>query len=147
MIGNFISYKWGIWGRPLFVMNGTVSSAKMKLVIRLSLKNNWNNTIYLFIFFCFHLALCVVNLQLQFSNFCSGLLKFFWYVVLLQVEGLMRLMEGEHVGPFNLGNPGEFTMLELAGVSLLLFWNSNLLKLREGEKQQQRFLFHAFAFL
>ena len=59
----------------------------------------------------------------------------------------MRLMEGEHVGPFNLGNPGEFTMLELAGVSLLLFWNSNLLKLREGEKQQQRFLFHAFAFL
>lgn len=33
----------------------------------------------------------------------------------------MRLMEGEHVGPFNLGNPGEFTMLELAHVSLLLF--------------------------
>ncbi|CAL9199600.1 unnamed protein product [Musa hybrid cultivar] len=32
------------------------------------------------------------------------------------VEGLMRLMEGEHVGPFNLGNPGEFTMLELANV-------------------------------
>ena len=28
----------------------------------------------------------------------------------------MRLMEGEHVGPFNLGNPGEFTMLELAQV-------------------------------
>ncbi|KAI3741797.1 hypothetical protein L1987_59474 [Smallanthus sonchifolius] len=32
------------------------------------------------------------------------------------VEGLMRLMVGEHVGPFNLGNPGEFTMLELAQV-------------------------------
>ncbi|XP_077228173.1 UDP-glucuronic acid decarboxylase 2-like [Tasmannia lanceolata] len=32
------------------------------------------------------------------------------------VDGLMRLMEGEHVGPFNLGNPGEFTMLELAEV-------------------------------
>ncbi|WOL06660.1 UDP-glucuronic acid decarboxylase 2-like [Canna indica] len=32
------------------------------------------------------------------------------------VEGLMRLMEGEHVGPFNLGNPGEFTMIELANV-------------------------------
>lgn len=32
------------------------------------------------------------------------------------VEGLMRLMEGDHVGPFNLGNPGEFTMLELAEV-------------------------------
>lgn len=29
------------------------------------------------------------------------------------VEGLMRLMEGEHVGPFNLRNPREFTMLEL----------------------------------
>lgn len=36
---------------------------------------------------------------------------------LVQVEGLMRLMEGEHVGPFNLGNPGEFTMLELAKVN------------------------------
>ncbi|XP_066367498.1 UDP-glucuronic acid decarboxylase 4-like [Miscanthus floridulus] len=32
------------------------------------------------------------------------------------VEGLMKLMEGDHVGPFNLGNPGEFTMLELAKV-------------------------------
>jgi len=32
------------------------------------------------------------------------------------VDGLMRLMEGEDVGPFNLGNPGEFTMLELAQV-------------------------------
>ncbi|KAL8208306.1 hypothetical protein R6Q57_007718 [Mikania cordata] len=32
------------------------------------------------------------------------------------VEGLMRLMEGEHVGPFNLGNPIEFTMLQLAKV-------------------------------
>lgn len=31
----------------------------------------------------------------------------------------MRLMEGEHVGPFNLGNPGEFTMLELAKVTNL----------------------------
>ena len=33
-----------------------------------------------------------------------------------QVNGLVALMEGEHVGPFNLGNPGEFTMLELAEV-------------------------------
>ncbi|KAI4989577.1 hypothetical protein ZWY2020_036894 [Hordeum vulgare] len=32
------------------------------------------------------------------------------------VEGLMRLMEGDHIGPFNLGNPGKFTMLELAKV-------------------------------
>lgn len=30
-------------------------------------------------------------------------------------------MDGEHVGPFNLGNPGEFTMLELAEVCLFLF--------------------------
>lgn len=29
-------------------------------------------------------------------------------------------MEGEHVGPFNLGNPGEFTMLELAEVCITL---------------------------
>lgn len=36
--------------------------------------------------------------------------------LIVKVEGLMRLMEGEHVGPFNLGNPGEFTMLELAKV-------------------------------
>lgn len=28
----------------------------------------------------------------------------------------MALMEGNHIGPFNLGNPGEFTMLELAQV-------------------------------
>eukprot|EP00245_Coleochaete_scutata_P001813 TRINITY_DN12261_c0_g1_i1.p1 TRINITY_DN12261_c0_g1~~TRINITY_DN12261_c0_g1_i1.p1 ORF type:complete len:438 (-),score=82.17 TRINITY_DN12261_c0_g1_i1:945-2258(-) len=32
------------------------------------------------------------------------------------VEGLMALMEGDEIGPFNLGNPGEFTMLELAEV-------------------------------
>jgi hypothetical protein len=28
----------------------------------------------------------------------------------------MALMESDHIGPFNLGNPGEFTMLELAEV-------------------------------
>ena len=39
----------------------------------------------------------------------------------LQVDGLVALMEGEHVGPFNLGNPGEFTMLELAEVCLRIF--------------------------
>ncbi|KAK4345617.1 hypothetical protein RND71_035793 [Anisodus tanguticus] len=32
------------------------------------------------------------------------------------VDGLVALMEGESIGPFNLGNPGEFTMLELAEV-------------------------------
>ncbi|NCJ06013.1 NAD-dependent epimerase/dehydratase family protein [Synechococcales cyanobacterium C] len=30
------------------------------------------------------------------------------------VEGLMRLMNGEHTGPVNLGNPEEYTVLELA---------------------------------
>ena len=33
------------------------------------------------------------------------------------VAGLMRLMDNdEHTGPFNIGNPGEFTMSELAAV-------------------------------
>ncbi|KAF3498609.1 hypothetical protein DY000_02056101 [Brassica cretica] len=32
------------------------------------------------------------------------------------VSDLVALMENDHVGPFNLGNPGEFTMLELAEV-------------------------------
>ena len=32
------------------------------------------------------------------------------------MDGLVALMENDHVGPFNLGNPGEFTMLELAKV-------------------------------
>ncbi|CAL5365849.1 unnamed protein product [Camellia sinensis] len=30
------------------------------------------------------------------------------------VDGLIRLMEGNDTGPINIGNPGEFTMLELA---------------------------------
>ncbi|BFM40881.1 NAD-dependent epimerase/dehydratase [Synechocystis sp. LKSZ1] len=30
------------------------------------------------------------------------------------VEGLMRLMNGEQTGPINLGNPGEYSILELA---------------------------------
>jgi len=30
------------------------------------------------------------------------------------VEGLMRLMNGDHTGPINLGNPGEYTILQLA---------------------------------
>ncbi|KAJ6432685.1 hypothetical protein OIU84_019848 [Salix udensis] len=33
---------------------------------------------------------------------------------LLCVDGLIRLMEGENTGPINIGNPGEFTMIELA---------------------------------
>ncbi|XP_029120235.1 UDP-glucuronic acid decarboxylase 6 isoform X2 [Elaeis guineensis] len=30
------------------------------------------------------------------------------------VDGLIRLMGGDHTGPINIGNPGEFTMMELA---------------------------------
>eukprot|EP00095_Tigriopus_kingsejongensis_P011559 snap_masked-scaffold8497_size2712-processed-gene-0.2 protein:Tk11559 transcript:snap_masked-scaffold8497_size2712-processed-gene-0.2-mRNA-1 annotation:"nad-dependent dehydratase" len=30
------------------------------------------------------------------------------------IEGMIRLMNGEHMGPINIGNPNEFTMLELA---------------------------------
>ena len=37
----------------------------------------------------------------------------FCYVLDL-VNGLMRLMNGEHTGPINLGNPDEYTILELA---------------------------------
>ncbi|NJN32050.1 MAG: SDR family oxidoreductase [Synechococcales cyanobacterium RM1_1_8] len=37
----------------------------------------------------------------------------FCYVADL-VDGLMRLMNGSHMGPINLGNPGEYTILELA---------------------------------
>lgn len=51
--------------------------------------------------------------RLKFDGICLCL-----YMHNEQVEGLMRLMEGDHVGPFNLGNPGEFTMLELAQVDL-----------------------------
>ncbi|MEM7772730.1 MAG: UDP-glucuronic acid decarboxylase family protein [Cyanobacteria bacterium P01_E01_bin.6] len=30
------------------------------------------------------------------------------------VDGLMRLMNGDYIGPINLGNPGEYTILQLA---------------------------------
>lgn len=30
------------------------------------------------------------------------------------VKGLVTVMDGPHIGPFNVGNPGEFTMMELA---------------------------------
>ncbi|MGC6564344.1 MAG: UDP-glucuronic acid decarboxylase family protein [Akkermansiaceae bacterium] len=30
------------------------------------------------------------------------------------IEGMIRLMDGDHIGPINVGNPYEFTMLELA---------------------------------
>ena len=30
------------------------------------------------------------------------------------IEGMMRLMNGSHTGPINIGNPTEFTILQLA---------------------------------
>ncbi|MGC6464212.1 MAG: UDP-glucuronic acid decarboxylase family protein [Akkermansiaceae bacterium] len=30
------------------------------------------------------------------------------------IEGMIRLMDGDHIGPINVGNPYEFTMLDLA---------------------------------
>ncbi|GBF94926.1 UDP-glucuronic acid decarboxylase [Raphidocelis subcapitata] len=32
------------------------------------------------------------------------------------IKGMVAVMDGEQLGPFNIGNPGEFTMLELAEV-------------------------------
>lgn len=48
------------------------------------------------------------------------------------VDGLVALMEGEHVGPFNLGNPGEFTMLELAEVVKQTIDSSATIDFREN---------------
>jgi dTDP-glucose 4,6-dehydratase len=35
-----------------------------------------------------------------------------------EVEGIAALLESEHVGPMNIGNPDEFTMVELAKIVL-----------------------------
>jgi nucleoside-diphosphate-sugar epimerase len=35
-----------------------------------------------------------------------------------EVEGLFALLQSDHVGPMNIGNPREFTMLELAELVL-----------------------------
>jgi len=32
---------------------------------------------------------------------------------------MVAVMDGDEIGPFNIGNPGEFTMLELAEVRQL----------------------------
>ncbi len=31
-----------------------------------------------------------------------------------EIRGFLALLDGDHTGPINIGNPGEFTMLELA---------------------------------
>jgi UDP-glucuronate decarboxylase len=33
------------------------------------------------------------------------------------IAGMVAVMDGDEIGPFNVGNPGEFNMLELANVS------------------------------
>ncbi len=43
------------------------------------------------------------------------------------VDGLMRLMASSHKQPVNLGNPGEFTMRELAGMVLRLTGSTSTL--------------------
>ncbi len=35
-----------------------------------------------------------------------------------EVAGLLALLDSDHVGPMNIGNPDEFTMLELAELVL-----------------------------
>ena len=35
-----------------------------------------------------------------------------------EIDGLLALLESDHVGPMNIGNPDEFTMLELAEIVL-----------------------------
>ena len=32
------------------------------------------------------------------------------------IEGMTKLMDGDDTGPMNIGNPGEFTMIELANL-------------------------------
>jgi UDP-glucuronate decarboxylase len=31
-----------------------------------------------------------------------------------EIRGFLALLDGDHIGPINIGNPNEFTMLELA---------------------------------
>ncbi|XP_031487140.1 UDP-glucuronic acid decarboxylase 5-like [Nymphaea colorata] len=54
------------------------------------------------------------------------------------VDGLIRLMEGEHTGPINLGNPGEFTMLELAETVKELIDPSTKVKIVENTPDDPR---------
>ncbi len=42
-----------------------------------------------------------------------------------EVRGFLALLDGEHVGPINIGNDGEFTMLELADLVIELTGSSS----------------------
>lgn len=63
----------------------------------------------------------------------------FCYVADL-VEGLYRLMESDNIGPINLGNPGEFTMLELAEKVIKLTGSKSKIEYKElpEDDPQQR---------
>lgn len=54
------------------------------------------------------------------------------------VDGLIRLMEGNDTGPINLGNPGEFTVLELAEAVKELIEPSAVLKMVENTPDDPR---------
>jgi len=54
------------------------------------------------------------------------------------VDGLIRLMEGDNTGPINLGNPGEFTMLELAEAVKELIETSATVKMVENTPDDPR---------
>lgn len=47
------------------------------------------------------------------------------------VDGLMRLLDGPFTGPVNIGNPVEFTMLELATLVLELTGSSSVFGYRD----------------
>ncbi|XP_074589675.1 UDP-glucuronic acid decarboxylase 6-like [Curcuma longa] len=54
------------------------------------------------------------------------------------VDGLIRLMEGENTGPINIGNPGEFTMMELAEIVKELIEPSVTIQLVENTPDDPR---------
>ncbi len=54
------------------------------------------------------------------------------------VEGLYRLMESDTIGPVNLGNPGEFTMLELAKKIIKLTDSKSKLEYKELPQDDPR---------
>lgn len=54
------------------------------------------------------------------------------------VDGLIRLMEGNDTGPINLGNPGEFTMLELAEAVKEIVEPSAMWKMTENTPDDPR---------
>ncbi|PWA58145.1 UDP-glucuronic acid decarboxylase 3 [Artemisia annua] len=47
-------------------------------------------------------------------SFCYISDMCFTFFSCYKVDGLIQLMEGSNTGPINIGNPGEFTMIELA---------------------------------